>query len=80
MPPAIQSFASARLAAPAFESVEDARADVLANAKKLHASEVTREISEAVREQQRVVGDWQAEMDLAEHARSRARQRNGLDP
>ena len=80
MPPAIQSFASARLAAPAFESVEEARADVLANAKKLHASEVTREIGEAAREQERVVGDWQAEMDLAEHARSRARQRNGLDP
>jgi DNA primase len=80
MPPAIQSFASARLGAPTFESVEEARADVLANAKKLHASEVTREINEAVREEQRVVGDWQAETDLMEHASSRARQRNGLDP
>jgi DNA primase len=75
MRPAIQSFARARLAAPAHESVEDARATVSANAKNLQASNVTRETSEIVREQHRVVGDWETEVELAKHADALVRQR-----
>ena len=58
MPPAIQAFASARLAAPEHETLEEARATLTANAKKLRDTNVARETRAAVREQQRVVGDW----------------------
>jgi DNA primase len=80
MAPPIQSFASARLAAPAHESVEEARAAVSVNAKILKASNVTQETSEIVREQHRVVGDWDTEIELAGHIQGRVRQRHGLDP
>jgi DNA primase len=78
MPPAIQSFALARLAAPGHDSVDEARAAVSLNAKILQASNVTRETGETVREQHRVVGDWDTEMELAEHVMGRVRQRHGL--
>jgi DNA primase len=78
MPPAIQSFALARLAAPAFDSVDEARTAVSVNAKILQASNVTRETGETVREQHRVVGDWDTEVELAEHVLGRVRQRHGL--
>jgi DNA primase len=80
MPPAIQSFASARLAAPAHDSIEEARETVSVNARKLQASNVTRETSEIVREQHRVVGDWDTEVELAKHADALVRQRQGLIP
>jgi len=80
MPPAIQSFARARLAAPAHESIEDARATVIANAKNLQDTNVARETSEIVREQHRVVGDWETEVELAKHAHALVRQRQGLIP
>jgi DNA primase len=78
MTPAIQAFASARLAAPAHETIDDARATVRANAKKLREINVARETSEIVREQHRVVGDWDAELELARHADALVRQRQGL--
>jgi DNA primase len=78
MPPAIQAFASARLAAPAHDTLEEARASVIANAKKLRESNVARETSEIVREQHRVVGDWEAEVELAKHVDALVRQRQGL--
>jgi DNA primase len=78
MPPVIQAFASSRLAAPLHESIEEARATVGANAKKLRESNVARETSEIVREQHRVVGDWEAEVALARHADELVRQRQGL--
>jgi DNA primase len=78
MPPAIQSFALARLAAPGHESIDEARAAVSVNGKILQASNVTRETGETVREQQRVVGDWEAEIELAEHVQGRVRQRHGV--
>lgn len=78
MPATIQAFASARLAAPAHETIDDARADVSANAKKLRESNVAREASEIVREQHRVVGDWEAEVELAKHVHALVRQRQGL--
>ncbi len=80
MPPAIQSFARARLAAPTHESIEDARATVSANAKNLQDSNVARETNEIVREQHRVVGDWETEVELAKHADALVRQRQGLIP
>jgi DNA primase len=80
MPPAIQSFAQARLAAPAHESIEDALATISANAKNLQDSNVARETSEIVREQHRVVGDWETEVELARHADALVRQRQGLIP
>jgi hypothetical protein len=80
MPPAIQSFASARLAAPAHDSIEEARETVSVNAKQLTVSNVARETSEIVREQHRVVGDWDTEVELAKHADALVRQRQGLIP
>ena len=77
MRPAIQSFASARLAAPAHETIEDARATVSVNAKNLQDSNVARETSEIVREQHRDVGDWENEVELARHADALVRQRQG---
>jgi DNA primase len=78
MPPVIQAFASARLAAPANDAIEEARATICANAKKLRESNVARETSEIVREQQRVVGDWETELELAKHASALVRQRQGI--
>jgi DNA primase len=80
MPPAIQSFARARLTKPEHESIEEARATVSANAKNLQDSNVARETSEIVREQHRVVGDWETEVELAKHAHALVRQRQGLIP
>jgi DNA primase len=80
MPPAIQSFARARLTKPEHESIEDARATVSVNAKNLQDSNVARETSEIVREQHRVVGDWDTEVELAKHAHALVRQRQGLIP
>jgi DNA primase len=80
MPPAIQSFASARLAAPAHDTIDEARATVNVNARNLQDSNVARETSEIVREQHRVVGDWDTEVELAKHADALVRQRQGLIP
>jgi DNA primase len=75
---AIHDFASARLAAPAHETIDDARATLRVNAKKLREINVARETSEIVREQHRVVGDWDAELELAKHADALVRKRLGL--
>jgi DNA primase len=80
MPPAIQSFARARLAAPAHESIEDARATVSANAKNLQDSNVARETSEIVREQHRDAGDWETGVERLKQADAIVRQRQGLIP
>ncbi|HXN34150.1 MAG TPA: CHC2 zinc finger domain-containing protein [Polyangiaceae bacterium] len=78
MPPAIQAFASARLAAPAHDTIDEARATVSANEKKLRDSNIAREANEIVREQHRVVGDWDTELELARQADSIVRGRQGL--
>jgi hypothetical protein len=78
MPAAIQAFASARLAAPAHETIEDARSTVAAAGKKLRETHVARETSEIVREQHRVVGDWESGVELVKHAEALARARQGL--
>ncbi len=71
---------SARLAAPAHDTIDEARETVAVNAKKLRGTNVARETSEIVREQHRVVGDWDTEVELAKHADALVRQRQGLMP
>jgi DNA primase len=78
MPKAIQAFATARLAAPAHDTLEDARATVTANARKLRETNVAQEANEMVREQHRVVGDWDAELALAKQVQSLVAQRQGV--
>jgi DNA primase len=75
MPQAIQAFASARLAAPAHDTIQEAREVVSVAAKRLRETNVARETSEIVREQQRVVGDWETGVELVKHAEALARQR-----
>lgn len=76
--PPIQAFASARLAAPEHETVDEARSAVIANMKKLRETNVARETRETVREQHKVVGDWETEVELARHVDALVRQRQGL--
>ena len=78
MPPAIQSFAAARLAAPEYETIEEARTAVSANAKKLREINIARKTNEIVREQHRVIGDWDTQVELAKHVDALVRQRQGL--
>jgi DNA primase len=78
MPAAIQAFAAARLAAPEYDTVDEARRAVNANAKKLREFGVARKTSEIVREQHRVIGDWETQVELAKHADALVRQRQGL--
>ncbi|HXX68267.1 MAG TPA: DNA primase [Polyangiaceae bacterium] len=78
LPPPIQAFASARLAAPEHDTVDEARTAVIANMKKLRETNVARETRETVREQHRVVGDWETEVELARHVDALVRQRQGL--
>ncbi|MGA7120692.1 MAG: DNA primase [Polyangiaceae bacterium] len=78
MPSAIQAFASARLAAPVHDTIDEARATVGANEKKLRDSNIAREANEIVREQHRIVGDWDTELELARQADSIVRERQGL--
>jgi DNA primase len=80
MPSAIQAFASARLAAPEHDTIDEARATVNVNAKKLRESNVARETSEIVREQHRVIGDWDMQVELAKQVDALVRQRQGLSP
>jgi DNA primase len=78
MTPAIQAFASARLAAPEHETVEDAHSTVIANAKKLRGTSVAQETRATAREQQRNAGDWDAEVERAKHVDALVRERHGL--
>lgn len=69
MPEPIHSFASARLAAPAHETIGEAR-ETLTNAKnRLRNINVARDSGELAREQQKVAGDWESELELARHAK-----------
>jgi DNA primase len=75
MPDDTKAFASARLAAPMHETIEEARETVAKAAKRLRGTSVARETNEIVREQHRVVGDWDAEKQLAQQASELVRQR-----
>jgi DNA primase len=78
MSPAIQAFASARLAAPEHETVEEAHSTVIANAKKLRGTNVAQETLATAREQQRNAGDWDAEVERAKHVDALVRERHGI--
>jgi DNA primase len=78
IPPSIQPFAKQRLAAPGHETIEQARADVMANAKKLQDTKVALETRETAREQERDAGDWEAGIERAKHVAAFVRERHGL--
>jgi DNA primase len=78
MPPAIQAFASARLAAPVHDNMEEARITVMANAKKLLGTNVALETRQAVREQEQAAGDWEAAIERAKHVHGLVRERHGV--
>lgn len=78
MTPAIQAFASARLAAPMHETLEEARATVAANSRKLRGTTVAQETRVAVREQHRVAGDWDAGVESLKRMEALAREGKGL--
>jgi DNA primase len=78
MTPAIQAFASARLAAPEHETIEEAHTTVIANAKKLRGTTVAQETRATALEQQRNAGDWDAEVERAKHVAALVQERNGL--
>jgi hypothetical protein len=69
------AFASARLAAPMHETIDEALETVIKAAKRLRGTSVARETSEIVREQHRVVGDWDTELELLENAKELVHQR-----
>ncbi len=68
MAPAIKTFASSRLAAPENETIEQARETVASAAKRLRETNIARETGELVREQERIVGDWESEVQLLKQA------------
>ncbi len=78
MSPAIQAFASARLAAPLHETLDEALATVAANSKKLRGTTVAEETRAAVREQHRVAGDWEAGVESLKRLEALAREGKGL--
>jgi DNA primase len=75
MPDDTKAFASARLAAPMHETIDEARETVAKAAKRLRGTSVARETNEIVREQHRVVGDWDTGVELAKQANELVRQR-----
>ena len=78
MSPRVQAFARERLASPAHETIEEARTTVVVNAKKLRETNIARETRETAREQERDTSDWEAQVDRANEASARVRERHGL--
>jgi DNA primase len=78
IPPAIQAFATRRLAAPEHLSLEEAKGNLLENAQKLRRVLLERETSDIARETYKAAGDWEGQMDLAREASNRQRQKHGL--
>ena len=78
IPPAIQAFASRRLAAPEHLSLEEARGNLLENAQKLRRIMLGQETNDIARETYKAAGDWERETELAREASDRQRQKHGL--
>jgi DNA primase len=78
--PSIHPFASARLAAPRHERIEEANAELLQNVEKLKRLEGKRRKTEVVEELERAnkVGDFDQELALLREHMRRARERHGL--
>jgi DNA primase len=82
IPPSIQAFAVGRLASPAFDAIEDARTELLGNARKLSSLSLKRENAAEVELLHRVEaeGDADRENELLRALAERARKRHGLSP
>jgi DNA primase len=78
IPPAIQAFASERLAAPQYDSEGDAKDLLLGNAAKLRGLILERETKEIARDVEKAQGDPDVETSLLREALGRARQKHGL--
>jgi DNA primase len=76
MPPPIQAFAQRRLAAPAHESREEARTELLMNAAKLKDM-LARDASAVMREM-RSAQDFEEQLALAREEQERARRARGI--
>lgn len=77
LPEAVRSFAAKRMAAPEFETIDQARADIERNASKLRGMMVESDARELSHETARAAGDWDAEIRLALEAQSRVRSVKG---
>jgi DNA primase len=71
VPPAIQSFASERIAAPHHETIEDARHMLFENGKRLRGHMLAREVGAMTRDLHQAAGDWDVELELAREAHDR---------
>jgi DNA primase len=78
IPPAIQAFASERLAAPKHDSLADARGCLIENAMRLRKLVLEREVEEIAREQHKTAGIATDEMDLLREALAKRRQQQGV--
>jgi DNA primase len=76
--PAIQAFASERLAAPAHETIEHARETVMRYGKKLRDMHGSEEAREAVLEQHRDASDWDAGVERLKLVDAVFRQKQGI--
>jgi hypothetical protein len=78
IPPAIQAFASERLAAPHHATREEALKNLLENGRKLRKLILERETVELSRETYKAGGDWEASLELARTAQDRTRAKHGM--
>jgi DNA primase len=80
IPNSIHSFAASRLAAPQYETVDDARTVLLQNITKLSRLEQTRRKNEAISALQRAAaaGDFDTELELLKQQFNQAQQRHGV--
>jgi DNA primase len=80
IPDSIHSFAASRLAAPLYETVDDARTVLLQNVTKLSRLEQTRNKNEAISALQRAAaaGDFDTELALLKQQFNQAQQRHGV--
>jgi DNA primase len=80
IPPAIQAFASERLAAPHHATRDEAWRHLLENARKLRNVILERETVDISRETYRAAGDWEASLEHARDAQDRVREKLGVSP
>jgi DNA primase len=80
--PSIHPFAAARLAAPRHGRLEEARAELLENVKKLEKLELVRRKTEAIEELERagrVGADWDEQFAVLAELTRRSKKRHGLE-
>ena len=78
IPPAIQAFASERLAAPRHDDEADAKVTLLLNARKLGSLISKEETSEDARENYRGEADWDMTIERAREANERLRKKHNV--